>query len=123
MEPWHLVWLVASAHVWVRGTIVLSVRNWRECDDETAKAWARATPVFEEAIDWVERWWKTRATRKQRLARLWRQFANCPLCSGFWIGVGGYGLLQVFPTAIRLLGIGALVGTLALAACGFIRRL
>jgi hypothetical protein len=52
-----------------------------------------------------------------------RTLLNCPLCSGFWIGVGGHVLYLHAPAVVLWLGTGSLVGTLALAACAVIRRL
>jgi hypothetical protein len=55
--------------------------------------------------------------------RFWRALADCPLCSGFWIGVLGHALYQAAPGVVEWLGVGSLVGTLALATVGAIRRL
>lgn len=86
----EIIWLVAIAHVWARGSIFAPVRT---------------------AGDGSPHW------------RFWRELADCPLCSGFWIGVLGHKLHQVAPSVVELLGIGSLVGTLALATVGAIRRL
>lgn len=81
----ELVYLIAIAHVWARGTIFRPLRK--------------------------------------RGPRLWQALADCPLCSGFWIGVGGHVIHGAWPVVIETLGVGSLVGTLALATCAFIRRL
>ena len=87
----EVVYLVAIAHVWARGSIFKPFREH----------------VLPELFD-------------------------CPLCSGFWIGVLGHflfhGLLvfrigHLWQDAIVLLGVGSLVGTLSLAVYGAIRRL
>lgn len=113
-----LVYLVAIAYVWHRGTIFLDVRNWRARDEIDAELW-----WYRQGGDSAEDYWRFRATRVQRLARVWRQFANCPLCSGYWIGVFGFSAWHYVPWFVEMVGIGALVGTLALAVCGGIRRL
>jgi hypothetical protein len=83
----EVVWLVAIAHVWARGSIFKSFRE-----------------------------------------RVFPSLFDCPLCSGFWIGVfghvalGGTVYLDV-PGFAWLIGIGSLVGTLSLATYGAIRRL
>jgi hypothetical protein len=48
---------------------------------------------------------------------------DCPLCAGFWIGVLGHFLFLIEPDVIVFLGIGSIVGTLALAVCATIRRI
>ena len=55
--------------------------------------------------------------------RLWVMLADCPLCSGFWIGVLGMYAYQYAPGLITMLGVGSLVGTASLAVYGLIRRI
>jgi len=85
MNVIELVYLIAIAHVWARGSIFRPLRK--------------------------------------KGPRLWVMLADCPLCSGFWIGVLGHFVYGVRPDIITLLGIGSLVGTGALAVCALIRRL
>lgn len=55
---------------------------------------------------------------------LWRELANCPLCSGFWVGVAYHVNHANFTMGIfEIVGDGAIVATLALAVTGVIRRL
>lgn len=86
----EVLWLVAIAHVWSRGSLFARVR---QAGDDS-------------------RYW-----------RAWRAFADCPLCSGFWIGVLGHELYQWHPEVVNVLGLGSLVGTLSLAVYGLIRRI
>lgn len=86
----EVVYLVAIAHVWARGTLFAPVR----------------------AAGNGSCYW-----------RYWRALADCPLCSGFWIGVLGHSFCHVAPRAFSVLGLAALVGTLSLALYGLIRRL
>lgn len=86
----ELVWLVAIAHVWSRGTIF---RALREAGDDGA-CW-----------------------------RAWRALADCPLCSGCWIGLLGHALYAWYPDVVIVLGVGSVVGTASLAVYGAIRRL
>lgn len=79
----EVVYLIAIAHVWSRGTI----------------------------FQWL------------REREVWRPLANCPLCSGFWIGVLGHALFQFVPDVIRILGIGSLVGTATLIVYCAIRAI
>jgi hypothetical protein len=79
----ELVYLVAIAHVWARGSIFRVLRK--------------------------------------RGPRLWVMLADCPLCSGFWIGVIGHFFVPA--NVIYFLGVGSIVGTCALATCALIRRL
>lgn len=53
--------------------------------------------------------------------KVWVMLADCPLCSGFWIGVIGHFLVP--PHVIYFLGVGSFVGTMALGVCALIRRL
>lgn len=55
----------------------------------------------------------------------WRALADCPLCSGWWIGALGHVAytLPEPPLPLDTVGVGAVVGTLALAVFGLIRRL
>lgn len=53
----------------------------------------------------------------------WRELADCPLCSGFWIGLLGHFAFAIAPWVLWPLGIGSLVGTLSLATYGLIRRI
>jgi len=85
MSALELVFLVAIAHVWSRGSIF--------------------------------RWLRTHGPRQ------WVALADCPLCSGFWIGLGGHCLFLRAPDFVTLLGIGSLVGTLSLFTYGAIRRI
>ncbi len=78
----ELVYLVAIAHVWARGSIF-------------------------------------RGFRENFLPELF----DCPLCAGFWIGVLGHLLFIFEPELVSILGIGSIVGTLALATYGAIRRI
>lgn len=55
--------------------------------------------------------------------RDWRMLADCPLCSGFWIGIIGHLAFVRWPAELTLLGTGAAVGTLSLAVYCAIRRL
>lgn len=55
--------------------------------------------------------------------RVWVALADCPLCSGFWIGVGGHVIYCDSPAVITWLGLGSIVGTCALALCALVRRL
>jgi hypothetical protein len=55
--------------------------------------------------------------------RAWRALADCPLCSGFWIGILGHAIFRAWPIVIETLGLGSLVGTLSLAVYGLIRRI
>lgn len=54
-----------------------------------------------------------------------RSLLNCPLCSGFWIGVIGFALVHLpgGRAVVEVLGIGSIVGTCSLAVCGLIRRI
>lgn len=81
----EVVWLVAIAHVWARGTI----------------------------FKWL----------REHGPAVWRSLAGCPLCSGFWIGVLGHVVYVGRPAVVVWLGLGSLVGTLALAVCALVRRL
>lgn len=81
----EVVWLIAIAHVWARGTIFRYIRKHGP--------------------------------------RVWVALADCPLCAGFWIGVLGHIAFQRWPHVVTLLGIGSVVGTLALGTCALIRRL
>jgi len=81
----EVVYLVAIAHVWARGSIFLCLRTHGP--------------------------------------KMWIALADCPLCSGFWIGVIGHAMYRDRPEVIAWLGIGALVGTLSLATYGAIRRI
>jgi hypothetical protein len=106
MTPIELVWLVAIAHIWARGSLFKSMREW-----EPRKV--RAARAIHES--------KTRLV--PFAPRMPRMLLNCPLCSGFWIGVLGHALYLRAPGIVEWLGVGALVGSLALAVCGAIRRL
>jgi hypothetical protein len=53
----------------------------------------------------------------------WPELLDCPLCSGFWIGVLGHLLFLRAPAVVAWLGIGSIVGTLSLATYGAIRRI
>lgn len=86
----EVIWLVAIAHVWSRGSLFATVRT---------------------------------AGDNSRFWRTWRALLDCPLCSGFWIGVLGHELYTWKPHVVTVLGIGSLVGTLSLAVYGAIRRL
>lgn len=55
--------------------------------------------------------------------QLWRELADCPLCSGTWIGILGWALYQYHPLLIQILGTGSIVGTACLAVYGLIRRI
>lgn len=55
--------------------------------------------------------------------KLWQDLADCPLCSGFWIGAIGHIAYVTFPNIVMILGIGSCVGTLSLAVYGTIRRI
>lgn len=55
----------------------------------------------------------------------WRALADCPLCSGWWIGAAGH-VAYHYPRAVHpldVVGVGAVVGTLSLAIYGLIRRI
>lgn len=80
-----LVYLIAIAHVWSRGSIFANIRT--------------------------------------RGPAIWVEFADCPLCSGAWIGMIGYTLWRYHPVPIELLGIGCVVATLNLAVYGAIRAI
>jgi hypothetical protein len=54
---------------------------------------------------------------------LWRQLADCPLCSGVWIGLLGQLAFRLWPGPLTILGRGSLVGAAAFALYGAIRRL
>lgn len=57
--------------------------------------------------------------------KLWQALADCPLCSGWWIGAIGH-VIYSYPRApfwLDIVGVGAVVGTLALATYGLIRRI
>lgn len=61
---------------------------------------------------------------RERGPKLWVALADCPLCSGFWIGLLGHMLwLTRYRFVVEWLGIGSIVGLLALATCGIVRRL
>ena len=77
----EIVFLVAIAHVWARGSLF------------------------------------------SRARQLWPALLDCPLCSGFWIGVLGHLAFAMAPQAMLVLGVGALTGTLSLAVYGLIRRI
>lgn len=53
----------------------------------------------------------------------WVALADCPLCSGWWIGVFGHAIYCDDPRVITWLGIGSLVGSGALVLCAAVRRL
>lgn len=53
----------------------------------------------------------------------WRALADCPLCSGWWIGATGHTVLCWPPHPFDVIGIGAVVGTATLALYGLIRRI
>lgn len=89
-------YLIAISFVWSRGTIFRSLRTLS---------------------------WETEAFRQLPLSRAWIALADCPLCSGFWIGVFGHALWLDSPVLITWLGIGSIVGTCALGLCAIVRRL
>lgn len=93
----ELVYLIAIAFVWSRGTIFRWFRTLGFSSEELTTA-----PVF---------------------VRVWVSLADCPLCSGFWIGVLGHAIYRDTPSIIVWLGHGAIVGTCALAVCAVVRRL
>jgi len=96
----ELIYLVAVAHVFARGTIFKRLRDvpgWEMCQGHDCQAC--------------------------RVIAFWRALAGCPLCSGFWIGVLGHFVYLVAPSVIILLGIGSVVGTCALAVCALIRKI
>jgi len=74
-----------------------------------AFVWSRGT---------IFRWLRERIDRA-----LGVDFAGCPLCSGFWIGVLGHALYLAAPVVVVWLGIGSIVGLLALALCAIVRRI
>lgn len=53
----------------------------------------------------------------------WIALADCPLCSGWWIGAIGLLVSCLAPSIVTALGIASLVGTLSLAVYGLIRRI
>ena len=81
----EVIYLVAIAIVWSRGTIF--------------------------------RWVRTHGPR------VWVALADCPLCSGVWIGGLGALVFDAAPRAMLALGRASLVGVLTLAVCAAIRRL
>ncbi len=81
----EVIYLVAIAIVWSRGSIF--------------------------------RWVRTHGPRP------WTMLADCPLCSGWWIGALGHVLYCVAPSVIMALGRASVVGVLTLAVCAAIRRL
>jgi len=91
----EVAYLVAIAHVWARGTIF---------------AWLRSGAILCRNLESVQ-------------CRAWRALFDCPLCSGFWIGVLGHIVYLYCPACIVALGTGSLVGTGALATYGAIRRI
>lgn len=54
---------------------------------------------------------------------VWVLLADCPFCSGFWIGVLGHLIYRDRPMVIVWLGTGSIVATGTLALCAAIRRL
>ena len=70
--------------------------------------WSRGT---------IFRWLRTHGPKP------WVALADCPLCSGFWIGVMGHAMWIESPVLITWLGIGSIVGTCALVMCAAVRRL
>jgi hypothetical protein len=65
------------------------------------------------------------APLRTRGPAFWRALADCPLCSGFWIGALGHCAFcyPLRPFWLDILGVGATVGTLALVVYGLIRRI
>lgn len=95
----EIVYLVCIAHVWSRGSIFKPIR--------------KSGPGFQ-------------YIGLPSLDRLWIMLADCPLCSGFWIGVIGhfiYWRAAIGVLIVTFLGIGSLVGSMALALCAIIRRI
>ena len=91
----EIVFLVAIAHVWARGSIF---------------SWLRSGAILCRDLESPQ-------------CKLWRALFDCPLCAGFWIGLGGHLLYLWHPGTIVALGTGSLVGTGALAAYGAIRKI
>lgn len=54
---------------------------------------------------------------------IWPELLDCPLCSGFWIGVLGHLLYLLHPMLVTGLGIGSAIGTASLALYGLVRRI
>lgn len=127
ISVWNLICIVAIAHVWARGTIFRWARTIGSSADDLASAYADRQACYVANFNRAEivaEWWRLRSTSWQRKLRLWRMFAGCPLCSGFWIGIIGCLLIQYgHAEIVHWLGIGSLVGTLALALCAAVRRL
>jgi len=125
---WNLLCVVAIAHVWARGTIFRRIRELGSASDRAASRFAtmRLACSFtrDEREELIAQWWAERSSRGERILRVWRMFATCPLCAGFWIGVGSLWLLaNGHAEIIHWLGFGSLVGTFALATCAAVRRL
>lgn len=103
----ELVYLVAIAHVWARGSLFARVRTMprarRVLGEMQPNGCARviANPY----------------------ARFWVELADCPLCSGFWIGALGHFAFLAWPGVVARLGLASLVGTLSLAVYGAVRRI
>lgn len=92
----EILYLVAIAHVWSRGTIFAWLRDGSFLCERNPKALR---------------------------CRLWRSLFDCALCSGFWIGLLGHVLYLVWPSSIVALGTGAIIGTASLATYGAIRAI
>lgn len=93
----EILYLVAIAHVWSRGTLFRWIRTLGLDEGERKRAGA--------------------------FRRAWIALADCPLCSGWWIGVLGHTAYIAAPVVITWLGVGSVVGTCTLALCGMIRRI
>lgn len=93
----EVIYLVAIAHVWARGSIFKSVRTLGALDVSD--------------LNWLHP------------LRLYVDLADCPLCSGVWIGALGHLAFGAWPVAMSLLGLASLVGSLSLAVYGAIRRI
>ena len=91
----EIVYLIAIAHVFARGTIF---------------AWIRSGGILCRAPD-------------SRLCRAWRALFDCALCSGVWVGLVGHQVYLHFPVVIETLGTGSLVGTGSLTVYGAIRAI
>lgn len=97
MTTIEVVYLVAIAIVWSRGSIFRRVRTCGLSGDVLAKA---SLPV-----------------------RAWVALADCPLCSGWWIGALGHALYLRAPAVVAMLGQASLVGVATLTVCAAIRKL